>query len=109
MFPLNVFAEGHLQEGQSHVERLDDVALPGQRMVPPGRLSAWHLTLREKLLEYFTAWLEILQRLKRLRKELEWLQSQFEINRISLLINVILSYLDSLESHQHLALQSLKS
>ena len=109
MLPLNVFPERHLEQRQSHVERLDDVALPGQRMVPPGRLSAWHLTLREKLFEYFTAWLEILQRLKRLRKELEWLQSQFEINRISLLINVILSYLDSLESHQHLALQSLKS
>ena len=46
MLPLNVFPERHLQQGQSHVERLDDVALPGQGMVPPGRLSPWHLTLR---------------------------------------------------------------
>ena len=76
MFPLNVFAEGHLQEGQSHVERLDDVALPGQRVVPPGRLSPWHLTLREKLLKYFKTFGKILQRLNRLRQELEWLQSR---------------------------------
>ena len=46
MLPLNVLPERHLEQSQSHVERLDDVALPGQRVVPPGGLSPWHLTLR---------------------------------------------------------------
>ena len=35
VLPLDVFSEGHLEQGQSHVESFDDVALPGQRVVPP--------------------------------------------------------------------------
>ena len=30
---LDVLAKGHLQQGQSHVEGLDDVGLSGQRVV----------------------------------------------------------------------------
>ena len=55
----------------------------------------------------------MLQRIKRLRKELEWLQSrnQFKVCLRHHIYYSIQKYihLDSLESHQHLALQSLKS
>ena len=47
MLSLNVFSERHLQQRQSHVESLDDIALSRQRMVSPGRLSARHLTLED--------------------------------------------------------------
>ena len=42
VFPLDVFAKCHLKQGQSHVKSLDDVTLPRQRMVPPGRLATRH-------------------------------------------------------------------
>ena len=34
MFPLDVLAEGHLQQRQSHVKRFHDVGLARQRVVP---------------------------------------------------------------------------
>ena len=80
VFPLDVFAKCHLKQCQSHVKSLDDVTLPRQRMVPPGRLATRHLTLK------------LLANLKLL----------FKIKNFSF-------YLDCLESDQHLALQSLKS
>lgn len=45
MFPLDVLAEGHLEEGEAHVKGLHDVALPRQGVVPPGRLTPRHLAL----------------------------------------------------------------
>ena len=46
MFPLYVFPKSHLQEGEPHVQGLDDVALSGQWVVPASRLSSRHLTLK---------------------------------------------------------------
>ena len=46
VLPLDVFAKCHLKQCQSHVKSLDDVTLPRQRMVPPGRLATRHLTLK---------------------------------------------------------------
>lgn len=36
VLPLDVLPEGHLEQRQAHVQRLDDVALAGQRVVPGG-------------------------------------------------------------------------
>ena len=55
MLPLDVLAEGHLEEGEAHVEGLHDVALPGQGVVPPGRLPPRHLALQGQR-EGWVAW-----------------------------------------------------
>ena len=36
MLPVNVLAKRHLQQRQSHVEGLDKIRLPSQRVVPEG-------------------------------------------------------------------------
>ena len=46
VFPLNMFAKCHLEQCQSHVQSLNNVTFPGQRMIPPGRLSPGHLALK---------------------------------------------------------------
>lgn len=42
---LDVLPEGHLQQREPHVQRLDDVALDGQVVRPAGGLASRHLPL----------------------------------------------------------------
>ena len=43
VFALHVLPEGHLQQRQSHVERLHDVTVGHQRVLTPQRLTPRHL------------------------------------------------------------------
>lgn len=48
MLALHVLAEGHLKQGESHVERLDDVAVRHQGVLPSQRLPPRHLRMRSR-------------------------------------------------------------
>ena len=39
VLPVDVLAEGHLQQSQSHVKGLDKVRFPSERVVPKNRIN----------------------------------------------------------------------
>ena len=49
VLPFNVFSKSHLQQSQSHMESLYDVAFSCKGMISARRFSSWHLTLQIRI------------------------------------------------------------